>query len=196
MDWFSSDWHLGHRNVRKYSERPFETIEEMDEAIVKNALSVMKKGDNFFFLGDLTFDQQIAVEFLQKVKKRKINFFWILGNHDIDHLKTADLQQYCSDITHSRVIKRYKTRIHLYHFPMAVWEKSFRNSFQLYGHLHSNSPELKELEKRITGKLLNVNVDFHDMKPWNLHQVFEYMEKQPVNWDALEAEKYYGKKLY
>jgi calcineurin-like phosphoesterase family protein len=53
MWYFSSDWHLGHENVIRFSKRPFSSVEQMDSAIIKNMTSPLKRGDEFFFLGDL-----------------------------------------------------------------------------------------------------------------------------------------------
>lgn len=34
--WFTSDLHLGHRAVINFQDRPFGTVEEMNEALIKN----------------------------------------------------------------------------------------------------------------------------------------------------------------
>jgi calcineurin-like phosphoesterase family protein len=52
MDWFSSDWHLGHENIIRICDRPFSSVEEMDKTIMGNMLSVMKRKDTLYFLGD------------------------------------------------------------------------------------------------------------------------------------------------
>lgn len=36
MIWFTSDLHLGHRAVINFQDRPFGTVEEMNEALIKN----------------------------------------------------------------------------------------------------------------------------------------------------------------
>lgn len=182
MHWFTSDWHLGHENTRKFSIRPYNTVEEMDKDIISHVFSKLRKGDNLYYLGDLTFSDEIAEPFLMQIKKRRINFYWILGNHDIK-LKIKNLEQYCHEVTFQKVIKRDKTKIHLSHFPQLCWDNSFRNSFHMYGHIHVSSPEYKETERRMSGKSLNVNIELNNMKMWNLHEVFYYMENRPNNWD-------------
>lgn len=192
MDWFTSDWHLDHTGIISISKRPFSTAEEMNEVILHNMLSAMKKGDNLFFLGDLAIKDETLAKTLETFKKRKINFFWILGNHDVKRLKKA-YYPLCHTIDKELIIKREHTTLHLSHFPLATWEKSFYNGFQLYGHLHKFSPEREALDTIITGKRLNVNVEFNDYKPFSLKDVFEIMENKPDNWDAILLKNYYAK---
>lgn len=37
MIWFTSDTHFGHENVLKFTDRPWETIWQMNDAIVDNS---------------------------------------------------------------------------------------------------------------------------------------------------------------
>jgi calcineurin-like phosphoesterase family protein len=55
MIYFSADWHLGHKNIIKYCNRPFKTVEDMDSTIWINAYKVLKPNDVLYYLGDLTF---------------------------------------------------------------------------------------------------------------------------------------------
>lgn len=159
----------------------------MDRKIIDNLLSKLKKGDNLYFLGDAAMNGDAAVPYIEEILKRKVNFFWVIGNHDVKILnKFKHLKINFFD---TLVIKRYKTRIHLNHFPLMVWEKSFRNSFHLYGHVHHMSPEYEEIEKRQTGKALNVNVEFNNYFPYSLHDIFDIMETKGDNWDYLLLEK-------
>jgi calcineurin-like phosphoesterase family protein len=182
MDYFTSDWHLGHRAIIEISSRPFKNVEEMEESILNNSIRKMKKGDNLYFLGDLSFDTSTSERVLEEINKRKINFFWILGNHDIKRFKKEYETKFVR-VHGSLIIKRDKKIIHMNHFPLIAWEKSFRNSFHLYGHIHDFSKEKDELEKRIGGKSLNVNVEMNDYKPYSLNDIFDIMEIKEDNWD-------------
>lgn len=183
MDWFTSDWHLGHTNSIKLGNRPFSTIEEMDKGIKATFFSKVHKGDNIYFLGDMGFSIEATQLFLDEVNKHKLNFYWILGNHDKKLQPCKRFIKQCKEITTSKVIKRDKTKIYMSHYPHLTWEGSLSNSFHLYGHIHKNSFERTELEELMLGKTLNVNLEFNNFKPWNLDDIFTYMKTRPSNWD-------------
>ncbi len=52
MVYFISDTHFGHRNVLKLCNRPFETIEEMNETIIANWNSRVSGNDTVFIVGN------------------------------------------------------------------------------------------------------------------------------------------------
>lgn len=84
-----SDTHYGHKNIVRGSSvwdnpdatRDFETVEEMNEAIVKSINDTVAKQDELYLLGDLAFGNiYTLVEFITKIKCENIHV--ILGNHD------------------------------------------------------------------------------------------------------------------
>ena len=50
-----SDPHLSHKNVLKYSHRPFSSIEEHDETIIENWNEVIRPNDIVIIDGDFSF---------------------------------------------------------------------------------------------------------------------------------------------
>jgi calcineurin-like phosphoesterase family protein len=50
--WFTSDTHFGHNNILKFCKRPWNTVEEMDEALINNWNAVVGTNDIVFHLGD------------------------------------------------------------------------------------------------------------------------------------------------
>jgi len=184
MDWFSSDWHLGHETVYRLAKRPFDSLEQMDEQIVANMLEGTSKGDNFYFLGDFGFKSDNIKKALEEFKKHKVRFHWILGNHD-ERYNLAYFASLYESVSTRRTISRSRgdVRINLCHFPQLVWNNSFRNSYHLFGHVHASSIEQPQMSARMQGKCLNVNLEFHDYKPWSLDEVIDYMEQRDDNWD-------------
>ena len=50
MKWFTSDTHWGHANILKYDNRPFATIDEHDEELVRRWNAVVAPGDVVYHL--------------------------------------------------------------------------------------------------------------------------------------------------
>ena len=50
--YFTSDWHIGHQNVLKFDERPFASLDEMHEALIRNFNKIVPKHGITYFLGD------------------------------------------------------------------------------------------------------------------------------------------------
>ena len=61
-------------------------------------------------------------------------------------------------------------------FSTACLEQQFQKFYHLFGHVHLSSFEQPQMSARMQGKCLNVNLEFHDYKPWSLQEVIDYME--------------------
>ena len=72
---FSSDFHLGHDNIRRYCQRPFTDLKHMDTTIINNFNQRVGIDDFCFFLGDV-FRKNIQNHYLVRfaVLLRKIGF--------------------------------------------------------------------------------------------------------------------------
>lgn len=55
MIYLISDLHLDHKNIIKYCNRPFSSVEEMNGAIIDNWNEVVKESDFVYLVGDLAF---------------------------------------------------------------------------------------------------------------------------------------------
>ena len=55
MIWFTSDTHFGHENVLKFTDRPWETIWQMNDAIVDSINGKVAVDDELYILGDFSF---------------------------------------------------------------------------------------------------------------------------------------------
>jgi calcineurin-like phosphoesterase family protein len=182
MKYFTSDLHFSHEGVIKWSNRPFKNVDEMNEVMLSNLLETVKHGDDLYFIGDLSWDNEYTKFFFDKIKH--INFHWILGNHE----KGSDtFRQRCKSMSPLKEIKLSTGEsVTLCHYPMVTWNKSHYGSFMLYGHHHANSHGTDQLATRAPGKMLNVNVEFHDYKPWSEKEIIDYMATRPNNWDLID----------
>ena len=135
--YFSSDYHLGHKNVIKYDNRPFKSIEEMNDEIIARHNEVVDVDDDFYFLDDFSFDRRRTEEWLQRLNGNK---YFIRGNHDGDD--TIKLyQKYGTYLGELAEVTVGGQRIVLCHYAMLVWNKSHRGVWHLYGHSHQSLPE-------------------------------------------------------
>ena len=86
---FTSDLHLGHKNILKLCNRPFSSIEEMDAVLIENWNRKVHKNDQVYILGDLMYrNEKLPEEYLRQLNGKK---HLITGNHDRAWVKTCDL---------------------------------------------------------------------------------------------------------
>ena len=71
--WFTSDTHFGHGNIIKSCNRPFASIEEMDQTIIENWNKLIKPQDEVFHLGDFSYGDASSIESVLKKLNGKIN---------------------------------------------------------------------------------------------------------------------------
>ena len=80
MRWFTSDTHFSHRNIIKYSNRPFRDISHMDEVLINNWNEVVAWDDTVYHLGDVALGDKTRWESIfSRLNGHKI---LVTGNHD------------------------------------------------------------------------------------------------------------------
>ena len=66
----TSDWHIGHKAVIEFSNRPFKSVEDMHRVLINNYNSTVGTHDICYFLGDMG---MTTGETIKKVIK-KLNY--------------------------------------------------------------------------------------------------------------------------
>jgi len=177
----------------------FSTVEEMNEKIIQNLFETVKPNDNLYFLGDIGwgFPEHFLEDFFLSLKKHKVNFHWIEGNHD------SSIKIDSSAIKWRGAIKDIvieKQPITLCHYPMVVWNKSHYNAIQLHGHIHygdNTFNALKHLHDNyssssiLRSRRLNVNIEFWRLHPVSFEEVVASMTGKE-NFDLVKVEDSYG----
>lgn len=78
---FTSDLHLGHENVLRFDNRPFQTVEEMNEELIRRWNAKVGKGDLVYVLGDMIWKSANG-EAHNLIKRFNGQIILIKGNHD------------------------------------------------------------------------------------------------------------------
>ena len=168
--YFTSDYHLGHENIIKYTKRPFKSLYHMNSTIIKNHNEIVKNEDTVFFLGDFCFknsaggkpgegELEKAEHYIKQLNGRLV---FIRGNHDNNNsLKT------CME---SAVIHLGGKDIYLCHNPKDI---NPGYSLAFCGHVHEKW-KFKQFGKT---DVVNVGCDVWDFKPIDFEEIWREYQK-------------------
>lgn len=168
MIWFTSDLHLNHRAVVSMCERPFESVEEMNEVLIRNFNERVKKNDTVYILGDIAHRTPVieANNLIRKLNGKKI---LCKGNHD----KRYDPSLF-EGIYDFLEITVNGMNLSFMHYPMMSWPKSRYGSIHLHGHLHSKGDY--NLQQKAEGILrYDVGVDGNHFCPVSIEEIKEFL---------------------
>lgn len=185
MIFFTADLHLGHDNIRKYTNRPFSTVEEMDAKLIENWNRVVKPKDTVYILGDFAYRNSThgLAWYRWQLHGEAI---LVVGNHDdLRAIRRAGEEWVQQGAL--RVPRPLFKEIHpglttfrqgdifivLSHYAMRSWDRSHFNSWHLFGHTHGRLPPY--------GKSFDVGVDCQNFTPLSLDEVIEKMAALPDN---------------
>ena len=169
MIWFTSDLHLGHSAAIKLCNRPFTSVEEMNETLICNFNNCVKKKDTVYILGDLAHRMKVeeANDLISRLNGKKI---LCKGNHD----KGYDISLFDSIHDFCRITAS-EINISLMHYPMMEWPKSRHGSIHLHGHIHSKGEY--NLQQKNDGILrYDVGVDANGYRPVSIIEIKEFFQ--------------------
>ena len=172
MIWFTADNHFGHANIIRYCDRPFESAEEMDDAMIAQWNKAVDHEDIVYHLGDFTLGNKLTA---RRYFLRLNGMIRVLINpwhHDRRWLGGDYYNASSRKIEYMRPIAvlEYKLPIILCHYAFANWDRKHYGSWHLHGHSHG--------EYEAPGKILDVGVDFHKLYKVSQVKVKEMMEER------------------
>lgn len=165
--WVISDTHFSHENILNFTDmngnriRPeFNSVKEMDEVIIENWNSVVKKGDVVYHLGDFGFNREEIGKIINRLNgKKKL----IVGNHD--DIKFLSSGNWFSKILLQRKMSDmglYMTHLPIH--PSSTYDlKIDMQMMNVHGHIHEKDPP--------TIDHFNVSVERINYTPINIEDI-------------------------
>ena len=169
MVYFTSDQHLGHSNIIRLCGRPFDSLEEMDETLIKRWNDKVRNDDRVYILGDLFFRASDPEGVLKRLKGKKT---LILGNHDSSWIGKVEMSRYFESVHTMLETSEVEHPLTLCHYPMLTFNHCMK-AYMIHGHIHGNTnadywPYLKEHER-----ILNASVEVNNYEPVTFAELVE-----------------------
>lgn len=192
--WFTSDTHFGHNNIAgpKISRwnsgyRDFETLHQMNIALIDGINKYVKKDDILYHLGDWSFGGVHNIKYFRNSIVCK-NIHLIKGNHDqhiVDkvikfhdtNFNPIDLFSSIQDVLE---IKHGKNRFFLSHYPHLSWHHASRGVIMLHGHEHGSFNKLNENTLRMDVGIDSAKMILGDFRPFSIEEVIDLNNRKKI----------------
>ncbi len=159
---FTADPHYGHRRIITICNRPYTTVEEMDEALIANHNSVVGKRDTVHILGDVTLKH--PKQYLSRLNGKKHLY---LGNHDDRRANALACYDSVQDVA---LLKIDGEKIWCSHYAHLAWPEAHYGVWHLFGHSHGRTAPVN-----VRGRMMDVGVDCWNYTPISFEAVREKM---------------------
>lgn len=184
--YFIADPHLNHDRDFIYKPRGFNSVEEMNEAIIERWNSVVGEDDDVYVLGD--FFLGTDENFIKSTILKLHGFIHIIrGNHDTDAKMRIYREGHTCEVVDAKFLKYKKKMFFLSHYPTLTSDlqtEPKKYVWNLFGHTHSK-------DKFYLGRpyMYNVAADAHNCTPVCIDTIIEdinaKIEERKIMKDAL-----------
>lgn len=180
--WFTSDLHFGHGKIIYYCDRPYTSVTEMTEAIVRQWNKQVAPHDVVYVLGDFSLSPKWSTRNIKRLNGQKI---LVSGNHDVTFPKHKGsdkmIERYkrdgWSDVKSNLRLSLSGRTFNLSHLPPLVEGydaryKDLRPTLELdvvylHGHLHNRYKRM--------GNLIDVGFDV-ELRLFSLDDVMKILD--------------------
>lgn len=172
--YITSDLHFSHDREFIWRPRGFNSVYEMNEAIVKRAWEVMDAGDTLYILGDLMLkDDEMGLKLVNQLPGYK---HIIYGNHDTDN-RIAKYNERIANLQSAQWATRLNYNgyhFYLSHYPSITSNNDYdkplkQRMLNLCGHSHVQD-KWADWDK---GYIYHVEVDCHNCFPICIDEIIE-----------------------
>jgi len=175
--YFTSDTHFGHANIIRYCNRPFTSLEAMDQALIEAINERVGPEDTLYHLGDFSFRAGDPDRYRAALRCK--NIVLILGNHDPRTKDGRPKEKFAALFKDVRDLMRIEVEhegvertIVLCHYALRVWEKSHHGAWHLFGHSHGS------LADDLSALSCDVGVDANAFRPLSVDDIAAKMTRK------------------
>jgi len=190
--WITSDPHYNHKNICRsvtnwrtqdgdvptYNTRDFQSIDQMNDALVNNINFKVGQNDTLIILGDIAFGGFESIgKFLDRLVCKNIHL--VLGNHD-HHIRNnrENIQELFISVSDYLQVRINDQDFVLSHYPFSSWNGLNKGVIHLHGHVH-----LSNQNKWGNGKRLDVGVDGNGYFPYKITEIVHMMDRREIGSD-------------
>ena len=173
--YYIADCHFGHENIIKLCNRPFNSVEEMDETMITNWNRKVTNNDLVLIVGDMFYKHPDPESVLKRLKGRK----WLIcGNHDGNWIANGGkriVTDYLEEVLTNNTFNDSTPGggfVHLCHYPYLMWDHMEKH-YMIHGHMHNRKEEPFWSFIKGTPTLLNAGVDINNFEPVTLAELKE-----------------------
>lgn len=168
---YISDWHYGHANCIHFDNRPFKTVEEMNEELIRRWNGAVGADDVVYILGDMFWTNMTeAIPVLDRLNGTKI---LIKGNHDRCH--DARMLKKFAKVVDYLEVEDGGDHIVLCHYPIPCFKNHFYGWLHFYGHVHTSFEEnMMQHDKYLMEELYSRTCEMY-----NVGAMMPYMDYTP-----------------
>ena len=180
---YISDMHFDSSDIIAYDNRPFDSVEEMNEILISNWNRVVGEDDLTYIVGDFCAgDAARWREILNQLKGRKA---LVLGNHD-DRDVVEAVRDLFEDVAEYREIVDGEEHVVLCHYPILAFHDHYFHWVHLHGHVHNAFEANIIANAKRLQKQLYVRDDVCRMT--NVGAMMPYMDFAPRSLEELKAQ--------
>jgi calcineurin-like phosphoesterase family protein len=194
MRYFTSDTHFGHERIITLCNRPYSSVEEMNESIIDNWNAVVRPSDIVYHLGDVALGTiSASLPLVARLNGRKI---LVPGNHDriFSGEKIKQFERFFPE--YQKVFAEVLPEQYPSYFGGGRWAMLCHFPYSgdshgedrhadkrpvdeglplIHGHVHNTNIPGTDIPWRQNGRQFNVGVDVNNYTPVSEDEIAEWI---------------------
>ncbi len=161
MNYFTADLHFN--DAKLVERRGFQTLEEMNEALIANWNARITDEDHVYIAGDMFVSTvRDVMPILERLKGHK---HLAIGNHDRNWLRAPYVRDAFDEVAALIEIFDAHYSAVISHYPMLDWYRRRHGAYLIYGHIHErcDAPYCRYLSH--TRNAYNAGIDVNQLAP-------------------------------